>query len=113
MREKHTDVAAVVAAPGARPLPIGIITHQDVARVRQEQEDDSDLQGLRVIDVLSRDPLILSPESSITSAIRRLRERGGRYASVVDSGGTLCGIVALSDLLRHAAPPDCASLDGD
>jgi predicted transcriptional regulator len=52
---------------------------------------------------MTRDPLVVCESDSMEEALRRLRARGVRRAPVVDSSGTLVGIVSADDILMQLA----------
>jgi len=57
---------------------------------------------MRAADVMTPDPMCISPDASITDAIRLMLERRFSGLPVVDAGGRLVGIVTEGDLLRRA-----------
>ncbi|HJR51804.1 MAG TPA: CBS domain-containing protein [Gemmatimonadales bacterium] len=64
--------------------------------------------GHTVGDVMNRAPTTLPPGARVRDAVRRFRDEGPSTIAVVDSAGTLCGIVTVLDLLRVAAPGEGA-----
>jgi acetoin utilization protein AcuB len=62
-----------------------------------------------VRDYMSQPPIVISPKTPISEALRMMRERGIRRFPVVDLGGRLVGIVSDKDLL-HAEPSPATSL---
>jgi CBS domain-containing protein len=52
-------------------------------------------------DVMTPDPICVSPDASITDAIRLMLERKFSGLPVVDAGGSVVGIVTEGDLLRR------------
>src|SRR5215831_10826202 len=56
---------------------------------------------MKAADVMTPDPVCISPEASITDAIRLMLERKFSGLPVVDAGGCLVGIVTEGDLLRR------------
>src|SRR5262249_18414619 len=57
--------------------------------------------AMRAADVMTPDPVCISPDASITDAIRLLLERKFSGLPVVDARGALVGIVTEGDLLRR------------
>ena len=55
-------------------------------------------------EVMNRSPVTLPPGARIRDAVRRFRDDDPAAIAVVDSAGTLCGILTVLDLLRAAAP---------
>ena len=56
---------------------------------------------MRAADVMTPDPVCISPDASINDAIRLLLERKFSGLPVVDARGSLVGIVTEGDLLRR------------
>lgn len=71
----------------------GMITRNDLLRNREE--DQTAL-------LMTRDPVTVSPESTIVEAARLLLKHGIRRLPVVE-GGKLMGIVTIADIVRVAA----------
>jgi CBS domain-containing protein len=56
---------------------------------------------MRAADVMTPDPVCISPEASIADAVRLMLERKFSGLPVVDAGGALVGIVTEGDLVRR------------
>jgi CBS domain-containing protein len=56
---------------------------------------------MRAADVMTPDPVCVSPDASINDAIQLMLERKFSGLPVVDAGGSLVGIVTEGDLLRR------------
>ena len=54
-----------------------------------------------VADVMSRDPIVVRPQTELKEAIQTLAERRISGLPVVDEGGKLVGIVSETDLMWH------------
>jgi CBS domain-containing protein len=74
-------------------MVVGMITRNDLLRNREE--DQTAL-------LMSRDPVVVSPESNIKEASRLLLDHGIRRLPVVDDG-KLVGIITIADIIRVAA----------
>ncbi len=48
---------------------------------------------------MTRDPLVLNEQESITGAVDRLHARGVRRAPVISASGMLVGVLSIDDLL--------------
>ncbi len=66
----------------------------------------------RVADVMTRDPVTVTPEHSLRDAQALFEEHGFNGMPVVDSDGTLTGVLTKMDVLRaftlnpqHIVPP--------
>ncbi len=97
------SVGAIVVTDnsGGRPAVAGIITDRDIVRARLEHA--SALAALDVADVMTRAPLVIDAQESLTNAIRHLQARRVRRAPVVGRDGELLGLVSTDDLLGEIA----------
>lgn len=59
-----------------------------------------DVTAYRVDQLMSRDPVTVSPGADVVEAARVLRRRHIKRLPVVDADGALVGIVSRADLLR-------------
>ena len=75
---------------------VGIFTERDVLRLAGE---NSELQALRVGDVMTRRVLTVSPDDEILAAGALMAERRIRHLPVVQDGMVM-GIVGLRDVTR-------------
>lgn len=62
-----------------------------------------------VRDWMTREPLVVSPKTSIEEAVRTMRENRVRHLPVVSKGDHLIGLVSQTDLLQ-ASPSPATSL---
>jgi acetoin utilization protein AcuB len=62
-----------------------------------------------VKDWMVEEPLVVSPKTSVETAIRTMRENRVRHLPVVGEAGTLVGVVTQTDLLQ-ASPSPATSL---
>jgi CBS domain-containing protein len=53
---------------------------------------------------MGRTPATLPPGARVSQAVRLFQDERPAAIAIVDSAGTLCGIVTMQDLLRAAAP---------
>jgi CBS domain-containing protein len=96
---RSVDAIVVIASAVPRPTAIGIITDRDI--VRAMLDHGGKLAGLRVLDILSRRPLMLNQDEEVDSAMLKLRAADIRHAPVIGSGGTLRGAISREDLVNH------------
>jgi CBS domain-containing protein len=61
-----------------------------------------------VDEVMCRTPATLPPGARVWEAVRRFQDDRDSAIAIVDSAGTLCGIVTMLDILRVAAPIEAA-----
>ena len=91
---------------GAVPIvdvekPVGVLTDRDVALALA---DFPDLAGRVVSDVMSKDPITVTTETTLSEIRATIAERAVRRVLVVDKDGDLVGIVAWKDIAE--AEPD-------
>src|SRR5579871_6896671 len=95
----RADAVVAIATPADNPTAIGIITARDILRAMLDRVDS--LNALTVVEVLSRDQLVLNQDDELEDALRRLQGRDIAYAPVVGTGGTLLGAISMHELLLH------------
>jgi len=101
MAQAHVGAIVITQGDGEVATVCGIITDRDLLRAQLERT--ADLSSLSAGEIMTRNPLVLSEESSVDSAIAHLRARNVRRAPVVDHFGSLVGLISADDLLRHLA----------
>src|SRR5262249_14577597 len=76
--------------------------HTTAARLHSNiREIQMRRSAMRAADVMTPDPVCISPDASITDAIRLMLERKFSGLPVVDARGALVGIVTEGDLVRR------------
>lgn len=91
MSERHCGSVAVVDEAGRL---VGIFTGRDaVSRVLASGRDAAATQ---LADVMTRDPLTLSPEQTALDALRLMWDGGFRHLPMV-KGGRVVGVVSRGD----------------
>ena len=78
-------------------LLIGIFTDGDL---RRTLEKNADLRGIKIIDVMTRNPRTLPPEKLAAEAAQLMQERTITCVLIVDAGKRLVGALHTHDLLR-------------
>jgi CBS domain-containing protein len=106
--DNRVEALVAIASNVHRPTTVGIITDRDIMRAMLEH--DGDVSGSRVVDILSRDPLILSQDEGIEVAMSKLRARGIEHAPVICPGGILCGAISQRELFCASSQLDRASI---
>jgi CBS domain-containing protein len=101
MRDSHVGALVALDKHDPQRKPLGMLTDRDI--VRGQLLKGADLHCLTVGDVMTRNPLALPLDMSLSEGIVALRSRGVRRAPVVDGNGSLVGIVTLDDLLPALA----------
>jgi len=89
-------VGALVVVEGNRP--IGIVTERDILRQLLRDRGPEDLLTTLVRDVMTRDPVVCTPETPLKEVLRTMVERGFRRMPVVRNG-LLEGIVTERDCM--------------
>lgn len=93
---------------------VGIITERDVMKAVARRKD---VDETPVSDVMTRDVLTISPDTSAHEAARHMASRWIRHLPVVDGGGKVVGVVSQRDLVGIFAAlvqdPDGVQLSSD
>jgi CBS domain-containing protein len=79
----------------------GIFTERDL--MLRIDHGDSSWHRQPVGEVMTRDPVRISPAESLSTALRRMREAGCRHLPVVDGQGQTAGVLSIRDILAHVA----------
>ncbi|HEY7377263.1 MAG TPA: CBS domain-containing protein [Steroidobacteraceae bacterium] len=103
MREKHVGYLVVVTPDvgGGGSRPIGVLTDRDI--VVTVVAKDTDARTLRVGDVMTRNPVVVSESDSVEQALQRMRSIGVRRLPVVGSNGALVGVLSLDEIIDALA----------
>jgi len=97
----HVGALVVVNPRDNRRRAAGILTDRDI--VRGQLSRGADLFCLTVGDVMTPEPLTLTADMDIITAIEALNAKAVRRAPVLDRSGAVIGIVTLDDLLPELA----------
>lgn len=103
MREQHVGYLVVVE-PQVRDQslrPIGVITDRDIVIAVVAKEVDP--RALNVGDVMTRQPIVCSEDTSVDAALQEMRRVGVRRLPVIGRLGNLVGVVSIDDLLATIA----------
>ena len=103
MREEHVGYL-VVAEPQVLDQtlkPVGVITDRDIVIAVVAKEVDP--RTLKVGDVMTRQPVVASEDSSVSAALQEMRRIGVRRLPVIGRRGELLGVVSIDDLLETFA----------
>lgn len=103
MREKHVGYLVVTepATAGGMRKVLGVLTDRDI--VVSVVALGVEPRSLKVDDVMTRNPLLVSESSSIDAALCFMRDVGVRRVPVVGNAGELTGVLALDDVLERMA----------
>jgi CBS domain-containing protein len=96
-RMQGESIDCVLVTDGGRL--VGIFTDRDaVLKVAGQPVD-----GLRLGDVMTRDPVVLRHDDSIAVAIHKMAVGGFRHIPIIDGGGLPTAVVSARDVFRHIA----------
>ncbi|HBF51968.1 MAG TPA: CBS domain-containing protein [Massilia sp.] len=101
MRKHHVGDLIVIDGVEGHAVPVGIVTDRDI--VVSVIALGLDPAGLQVDDIMSDDLLTCREADDVYETIEHMRLRGIRRVPVVDSAGSLSGIVSADDLLEFLA----------
>lgn len=101
MRDEHVGSLIVVRETDIGRVVVGIVTDRDIAIVAVAR--DFDPQTLRVIDIMTADPVTARTSDSVNEVLGVMRQRGIRRVPVIAEKDVLVGIVTLDDLLEVVA----------
>lgn len=101
MRTHHVGDVVVVERTDGSSRPLGILTDRDI--VMEVLAEDVDMQALSVGDVMSYEIQTVAEDVGLLDAIKVMRTKGVRRVPVVDSEGSLIGILAVDDVLALIA----------
>lgn len=103
MRERHIGYLIVVEPypPHAAPRPVGVLTDRDI--VVGVLAKGTDPRLVRVGDVMTREPVVVSEDASLNAALADMRRIGVRRIPVVDAVGQLVGVLSLDEVLDAVA----------
>lgn len=103
MRERHIGYLIVVEPypPHAAPRAVGVLTDRDI--VVGVLAKGTDPRLVRVGDVMTREPVVVSEDASLNAALADMRRIGVRRIPVVDAVGQLVGVLSLDEVLDAVA----------
>jgi CBS domain-containing protein len=102
---KIEDVGAVpvVEGPDSRKL-VGIITDRDI--VVQVIAESKDVKGVRIEEIMSRNPVTCRPDEDVQHALDRMAQHQVRRIPVVDGKDRVVGIISQADVLTRLDQPE-------
>ena len=98
---KHAGTTALMVMDPHTDQPIGIITEADVAHA---VADGKDVNEVRVRDLMTTRPTVITTATSIREAATLMTSGHFRHLPVV-GGGRLVGMVDISDICRALIGP--------
>jgi predicted transcriptional regulator len=100
MRTSHVGDLIVVETRNGRHMPVGIVTDRDIV-MSVVAGDPEHMPFLLVSDVMSTDLVTAREHDTIETSLKRMHEHGVRRLPIVDTAGTVVGILTLDDVLRY------------
>jgi CBS domain-containing protein len=99
MREKHVGMLVVVepVEGHADRVVLGVLTDRDI--VVTVIGRDAEPRGLKVMDVMTRNPLLVAAGGSIAGTLGLMRTGGVRRVPVVGTRNELVGVLSIDDVL--------------
>jgi len=98
-RMKDCDCGAIpVVENQAARKPVGIITDRDIV-IRAVAEDKNPAKT-KVSECMTKSLITVSPEDDVQEVLRRMEQRQVRRILVVDSQGSVAGIVVQAQIAR-------------
>ena len=99
MRERHIGYLIVVEPPA--PRAVGVLTDRDIVVGVLARGTDPRL--VKVGEVMTREPVVVCEDASLTTALAEMRRIGVRRIPVVDAAGHLTGVLSLDEILDTVA----------
>lgn len=90
----------VVLVCGPDKELVGILSERDIVRGINVHKDAA--VGMRVAELMTREPVTCGPEDEAGDVVRRMKEGGFRHMPVVEAGRAI-GMVSSTDVLRYLA----------
>ena len=98
MRKHHVGDVVVVQTREADCIPIGIVTDRDIVMEAVALDVDADV--FTAGDLMSAPLVTVSEDAGFVEALRLMRSNKVRRMPVVNSNGTLFGIVSADDIVK-------------
>jgi len=98
MRQHHVGDLIVVEKHNGSQVPVGIVTDRDL--VLEVMAPDVDKAAVTVGDIIGQKLVSVRENTGVFESIQYMRAQGVRRLPVVDSHGSLVGILTLDDMLE-------------
>lgn len=97
MRQYHIGDVVVIENHKNKAVPVGVVTDRDI--VVELVATELDCKVITVGDIVINKLFTIKESAGVLEAIQLMTSKGVRRLPVVDSGGSLIGIVTLDDML--------------
>jgi CBS domain-containing protein len=103
MRSGHVGFLVVAEEPavGRGRRPVGVLTDRDI--VVAVIARDADPHSLKVADVMTRNPLMVSEDCPVDAALGFMQDVGVRRVPVLGANDELVGVLSLDDVVDSVA----------
>jgi CBS domain-containing protein len=101
MRKQHAGNLVVVEEQNGKRVPVGIVTDRDIVVSVVATKLDPSI--FTVGDLVMQKLTTCQEDEGILECVRRMRIKGIRRMPVVDSDGSLVGIVTVDDIVQMLA----------
>lgn len=96
---QDTDMEAVLVTEDDRL--VGILTERDV--LLKLSDERTDLNAVRVADIMTPDPVVLRLEDSLAVAVNKMAVGGFRHIPLVDQHDRPVGLVSARQVFAHVS----------
>lgn len=94
-KEQHS--CGIICQDGT---PVGIVTERDLVRFMNSEEKLGDINLMTIAEVMTPNPICVTANTEISSALDLARSHNLRHLPVVDESNEFTGIVTLTDLIK-------------
>lgn len=101
MRSAHVGFLVVQELHGAKHRVVGVLTDRDIVVAVVAREIDP--KTLRVADVMTRNPVMVSESCTVDVALSFMREAAIRRMPIVRGDSELVGVLSLDDVVDRIA----------
>lgn len=103
MRERHVGFLIVIEnpAPNGDRKVSGVLTDRDIVTTVLAKEADA--RTLKVGDIMTRNPLLISESYPLQAALRHMRDTAVRRVPVIGARDQLVGVLSMDDVLQALA----------
>ncbi len=96
----QASVRGVVSVVDPDGRLLGIFTDGDLRRLMQEQKRRDEVMGLPVAEVMTKDPITVTPDTLATAALHIMETKQVDNLPVTATDGTSVGVVDIQDLMK-------------
>ena len=101
MRKRHVGDLVVVGRDHNRKIPIGILTDRDIVVELIAKKVPFD--AVTVGDIMSYELVTAMEDDDMLQTLKLMRAKGARRLPIVDSSGSLVGVLTVDDIVELLA----------